>query len=49
MPTYVYRCPNGHSFERREPVSASHPERCEQCDAEATRQLQPTPFVFKGI
>ena len=31
VPIYEYRCPNGHVFERFQPISAPAPEVCDEC------------------
>ena len=33
MPTYEYRCPKGHTFERFHPMSDPGPDACEVCGA----------------
>ena len=51
MPTYEYRCPNGHEFERFfKRMSASATEMpCVECGAPAVRQLSGgAGLVFKG-
>lgn len=51
MPTYEYRCPNGHEFERfYRTISAGVSELpCPECKAMATRQLSTGGgLVFKG-
>ena len=33
MPIYEYRCPNGHTFERFQSMTAPAPEKCDVCGA----------------
>ena len=33
MPIYEYRCPEGHTFERFQSMTAPAPERCDVCGA----------------
>jgi len=37
MPTYDYRCENGHTFEVFHGIKDDSPRRCPQCDAPAKR------------
>ena len=50
MPTYEYRCPDGHTFERRAKMSEAASElACPECGKIATRQLSGgAGLVFKG-
>jgi putative FmdB family regulatory protein len=50
MPTYEYRCPDGHIFERRAKMSEAASElACPECGKIATRQLSGgAGLVFKG-
>lgn len=51
MPTYEYRCPNGHDFERfYKTISAAETELpCPECGASASRQLSGgAGLLFKG-
>jgi putative FmdB family regulatory protein len=50
MPTYEYRCPNGHHFERIAKMSESAAElACPECGAMAPRQISGgAGLVFKG-
>ena len=51
MPTYDYRCPNGHDFERffRKISDASGESPCPQCGAVAERRVSGgAGLVFKG-
>ncbi len=49
MPTYEYRCSNGHFFERRQKISERPVTRCPECGAPARRQISGgAGLVFKG-
>src|SRR5215207_7070404 len=51
MPTYEYRCPDGHSFElfNRKMSDAASEMPCPECGKPATRQLSGgAGIVFKG-
>ena len=50
MPTYEYRCPDGHTFERRAKMSEAASElECPVCGKIAARQLSGgAGLVFKG-
>jgi len=51
MPTYDFRCPNGHDFERFYKTISTAPSEvpCPDCGAVATRQLSGgAGLVFKG-
>jgi putative FmdB family regulatory protein len=50
MPTYEYKCPKGHAFERfYRTISAGVSELpCPECGELATRQLSRSGLVFKG-
>lgn len=49
MPTYDYRCPNGHTFELFQRMSDPPPDACEVCGAApVTRVLFPVAVHFKG-
>ena len=49
MPTYEYRCPNGHTFEIFHRMSDSGPEACEVCGAAPLEKvLYPAAIHFKG-
>lgn len=37
MPTYVYRCKKGHTFEMFHAISDETPKRCPKCRSSATR------------
>jgi putative FmdB family regulatory protein len=49
MPTYEYRCPNGHVFELFQRMTDDAPEQCEVCGAgPVERVLYPVAVHFKG-
>jgi putative FmdB family regulatory protein len=49
MPTYDYRCPNGHAFELFQKMSEEPGAVCPECGADAERQLSGgAGFLFKG-
>jgi putative FmdB family regulatory protein len=49
MPTYEYRCPNGHHFELFQKMSDEPRTRCPQCGAQSERLLSGgMGFLFKG-
>jgi len=48
VPTYEYRCSNGHQYETREGFDAPSRQDCPTCGAQAKRVLFPPPIVFKG-
>jgi putative FmdB family regulatory protein len=49
MPTYDYRCPNGHTFELFQRMSDPAPPGCEVCGAGPVEQvLGPVAVHFKG-
>lgn len=49
MPTYDYRCPNGHLFELFQRMSDPPPAVCEVCGAgPVERVLSPVAVHFKG-
>ena len=48
MPTYAYRCSNGHQYEMREGFDAPSRQACTVCGEQAKRVLFPPPIVFKG-
>ena len=49
MPTYEYRCPRGHVFERFQRISDPPPDACEVCgEGPVTTVLYPVPVHFKG-
>jgi putative FmdB family regulatory protein len=49
MPIYEYRCPNGHTFERFQSMSAPPPEKCDICGAAPLELvLYPIAIHYKG-
>jgi putative FmdB family regulatory protein len=48
MPTYEYRCQNGHTFEVVQRMSDDPVETCEVCDAPVERVFHPIAVHFKG-
>lgn len=49
MPTYEYRCPEGHTFELFHRMSDPPPEACEICGASPVERVLFAPaVVFKG-
>ena len=49
MPTYEYKCPNGHVFEVFKRINDPQPERCEVCGAAPVATvLFPVPVHFRG-
>jgi len=49
MPTYEYRCPEGHEFEKFQKMSDSPRVKCPTCGRLATRRISGgAGLVFKG-
>jgi putative FmdB family regulatory protein len=49
MPTYEYRCPEGHDFELFQKMSDKPRAKCPACGKQATRQISGgAGLVFKG-
>lgn len=49
MPIYEYRCPNGHTFERFQSMSAAPPDKCDVCGATPLELvLYPIAIHYKG-
>jgi putative FmdB family regulatory protein len=50
MPTYEFRCPDGHDFEKfyRTISGAESTASCPQCGKPAERVMSPAGFSFKG-
>ena len=49
MPIYEYRCPNGHTFERFQSMTAPAPEKCDVCGASPVEiVLYPVAVHYKG-
>ena len=49
VPIYEYRCPEGHTFERFQSMTAPAPERCDVCGASPVELvLYPVAIHYKG-
>src|ERR1700730_8484149 len=48
MPTYGYRCKNGHEFEVVQTFAEAPLKRCRVCGAKVNRIFYPVGIVFKG-
>jgi putative FmdB family regulatory protein len=48
VPTYEYRCNNGHSFEVIQRMADDPVEACEECGAPVERVFHPVAVHFKG-
>jgi putative FmdB family regulatory protein len=48
MPTYEYRCANGHLFERIQRMADPPIDTCPECGAPAERLLSGAGLLFKG-
>jgi putative FmdB family regulatory protein len=49
VPIYEYRCPNGHTFERFQSMTAPAPEKCDVCGADPLELvLYPIAIHYKG-
>ena len=49
MPIYEYRCPEGHTFERFQSMTAPAPETCDVCGASPLELvLYPVAIHYKG-
>jgi putative FmdB family regulatory protein len=48
MPTYEYRCENGHTFEVVQRMADDPLATCEQCGAPVERVFHPVAVHFKG-
>jgi putative FmdB family regulatory protein len=49
MPTYEYRCPKGHEFEKFQRISEPPVAQCPECGVEAERLLSTgAGLLFKG-
>jgi len=49
MPTYEYRCPEGHEFEVFQRISDEPGAKCPECGRPAERQISAgAGFLFKG-
>jgi putative FmdB family regulatory protein len=49
VPTYEYKCPNGHVFEVFKRIADPAPEKCVVCGASPVQTvLYPVPVHFRG-
>jgi putative FmdB family regulatory protein len=49
MPTYEYRCPNGHTFELFQRMTDPPPGECQMCgESPVVKVLYPVAVHFKG-
>jgi putative FmdB family regulatory protein len=49
VPIYEYRCPEGHTFERFQSMTAPAPEKCDVCGASPVELvLYPVAIHYKG-
>jgi putative FmdB family regulatory protein len=49
VPIYEYRCPEGHTFERFQSMTAPAPEKCDICGAAPVELvLYPVAIHYKG-
>lgn len=49
MPTYEYKCPNGHVFEIFKRIADPQPDKCPVCGASPVETvLYPVPVHFRG-
>ncbi len=49
MPIYEYRCPEGHTFERFQSMTAPAPEKCDVCGGSPLELvLYPVAIHYKG-
>lgn len=48
MPTYEYRCPNGHEFEVVQRMTDDPVSTCEVCGEPVERVFRPVAVHFKG-
>jgi putative FmdB family regulatory protein len=48
MPTYEYRCDNGHTFEVIQRMTDDPIDKCEVCSAPVQRVFHPVAVHFKG-
>ena len=48
MPTYEYRCPNGHQFEVFQAMADDPVTVCQECGAPVERVFRPVAVHFKG-
>ncbi len=48
MPTYAYRCSEGHEFEVLQSITAAPLQKCGTCGGAVRRVVFPVGIVFKG-
>jgi putative FmdB family regulatory protein len=48
LPTYEYRCRNGHTFEVMQSMGDDPVEKCQVCGAPVERVFHPVAVHFKG-
>jgi putative FmdB family regulatory protein len=50
MPTYEYRCKNGHEFTTMQKITDEKLKKCKEknCDAEVERLISQCSFILKG-
>jgi putative FmdB family regulatory protein len=48
MPTYEYRCENGHTFDVMQRINDDPVQTCEECGAPVQRVFHPVAVHFKG-
>ena len=48
VPTYAYRCENGHQFEAAQGIKDPALTKCTTCGAPVRRMVFPVGIVFKG-
>jgi len=48
MPTYEYKCENGHTFEIEQRITAEPLIKCKICHAPCNRVISSVGIMFKG-
>ncbi len=48
MPTYAYRCPNGHRIEILQGFHDPPLETCPECGKKLKRVVRAVPIIYKG-
>ncbi len=48
MPTYEFKCANGHVFDVFQKMTDPPPTECPECGATVERVFHPVPIHFKG-
>lgn len=48
LPTYEYKCANGHVFELKQSFSDKPIDKCPECNASAKRVIHAASVTFKG-